>query len=56
MDLLHILHNDHGEWSAVAALVAGFPAIRAFVTGALARFRSTLNNHNHNPTGTTGEE
>jgi hypothetical protein len=54
MDLLHILHNDHGEWSAVAAFVAGFPAIRAFVTGALARLRSTSNNNN--PSGTTGEE
>ena len=55
IDLLHVFHNDHGEWSAVAAFVAGFPAIRAFVTGALARFRSTLNNSN-NPSGTTGEE
>jgi len=55
MDLLHIFHNDHGEWSAVAAFVAGFPAIRAFVTGAFARLRSTLNKTN--PTGTTtGEE
>jgi hypothetical protein len=55
MDFLHLFHNDHGEWSAVAALFAGFPAIRAFLTGALARFRSTSNN-NSNPSGTTGEE
>ena len=55
MDLLHLFHNDHGEWSAVAAFVAGFPAIRAFVTGAFARLRSTLNNSS-NPSGTTGEE
>jgi hypothetical protein len=55
MDLLHLFHNDHGEWSAVAAFIAGFPAIRAFVTGALARLRSTSNSSS-NPSGTTGEE
>lgn len=54
MEILHLFHNDHGEWSAVAAFVAGFPAIRAFVTGALARLRSTFSNNN--PSGTTGEE
>lgn len=53
--ILHIFHNDHGEWSAVAAFVAGFPAIRAFVTGAFARLRSTFSNKT-DPTGTTGEE
>ena len=51
--LLHLIHNDHGEWSAVTAFLAGLPAWRAFLAAAFARLSTTLN---HNPTGSTGEE